>query len=144
VAIVLGCGPGRLLDWRMDAACSLAELGRVDALLLSGLHNEMPTMVWRARAVLPEDRVWIDDGAVRTVASLVRARERFGVTRALLVSQAYHLPRALALAAAVGIDAQGVVAHGLPSRTQRVRERVARVRARLDQVVLALGGRPRV
>jgi vancomycin permeability regulator SanA len=132
VALVLGAPPGRLLDQRMDAACALVARGVVQRLLLSGMPAEMPTMRARARACLPEDRITVDDGAARTLASFMRARARWGVEGGLVVSQAYHLPRALFLADAVGFDAIGVIAAGEPSARGWARERGATLRAWLD------------
>ena len=138
VAIVLGAKPGPLLAQRMDAACALATSGRARRLVLTGLAEEMPYMRARATACgLDEARLLIDDGATRTLENLRRARDRFGVTKALVVTQRFHLGRALYLAEALGIDATGVVAAGHPrSLAGRARERVARIKARVDVALL--------
>lgn len=140
VAIVLGAKPGPLLTQRMDAACALFEKGRVGKLVLTGLAEEMPYMLARAKAcgaTVDGGAVLVDDAATRTLENLRNARDKFGVQRALVVTQEFHLPRALYLAHALGIDATGVVATGAPrSVLGRVRERVATARARID---VALG-----
>lgn len=138
VAIVLGCGPGTLLTQRMDAACALVSSQKAHRLVLSGFGLEIPYMRKRAQECgLQEDAILVDDGAVRTLENLRRARDKFGVTSALVVTQRYHLGRALYLANALGIDAVGVVAPGVPAdKMQLVRERFARVKAIVDVALL--------
>lgn len=136
VAIVLGAKPGQLLTQRMDAACALFEKGRVGKLVITGLAEEMPYMLARANgcgATVEGNTALVDDGATRTLENLRRARDLFGVQRALVVTQEFHMPRALYLAHALGIDATGVIATGAPrSLAGRLRERVATARARID------------
>jgi SanA protein len=132
IAIVLGAKPGRLLGYRMDAACALVTLGKTQRLLLTGTDEEMPFMRERARTCLPEDKILVDDKAERTLDNLKNARDRFGVTSALVVTQRFHLARALYLADHLGIDAVGVEAAGDARIMNAVRERFARMRARLD------------
>jgi SanA protein len=111
--------------------------GRVVRLVLTGLSEEMPYMRGRARSCLPEERILVDDGAVRTLENLRRARDRFEVRAALVVTQRFHMGRALYLADALEIDAVGVLAEGDPrSLTSRLRERVARLRAVVDVKLL--------
>jgi SanA protein len=132
-AIVLGAKPGPLLSQRMDAACLLVEKRKVMRLVLSGLPEEMPVMRERARACLDDAAILVDDGATRTLENLRRARDRFGVRELLVVTQEFHLPRALYLADALGLDALGVRALGAPrSLAGRWRERLARMRAVVD------------
>ena len=59
---------------------------------------------------VPRDAIVLDPGGVRTFESCLRARILLGVHSALLVSQRFHLPRALALCSAQGIEASGVAA----------------------------------
>lgn len=132
IAIVLGARPGRLLELRMDAACALVARGAVQRLLLSGTTEEMPYMRARAEACLAPEQVLVDDQAERTWNNLKNARARFGITQALVVTQRYHLPRALYLADSLGLDAVGVIAAGEPRPWGLVRERFARVRALWD------------
>jgi vancomycin permeability regulator SanA len=132
IAIVLGAPPGRLLDARMEAACALTVNGRVSRLLLSGMPLEIPVMLAHARRCLDAGAILIDDAAPRTLSSLVRARDLHGVTEALVVSQAFHLPRTLYLADALGLRAHGVIAAGEASAWVALRERFALLRAALD------------
>lgn len=123
-------------DARMDAATRLIQLGRVEHLLLSGdnrtrFYNE-PVTMWRdlrARHVRDEDMT-LDYAGFSTFDTLVRARNVFGVEQALLITQAWHLPRALFIADAVGLEVKGCAVPARPVAgvwRLKVREWVARV-----------------
>ena len=122
VAIVLGAGlksngdPSPLLAHRLDAAIALYKAGKVQTLLMSGDNRsrnyDEPGAMRRyaiARGV-PASRITLDHYGLRTYDSAYRARNVFGITRALVVTQGYHMPRALYLANTLGIDADGYVA----------------------------------
>jgi len=121
VAIVFGAGlrrdgsPTTVLADRVDTAVALYRSGKVERLLLSGSANdrasEPEAMAARAiEAGVPRDAILVDPSGVRTLETCSRARSMYGVRSALLVSQRFHLPRALALCEATGIDAEGVAA----------------------------------
>ena len=121
VAIVFGAGlwrdgrPTAVLYDRVATAAELYHLGKVDKLLMSGddrfEHNEPEAMRQTALALNVPDEVLILDGAGwRTYDTCYRAKALFGVERALLVTQAFHLPRALFICEALGIEAVGVSA----------------------------------
>ncbi len=133
VVIVLGAPVGELLSHRMDAACALIARGAAQRMVLTGMPAELPSMQERALRCLAADHVLVDDQAARTFDNVRNARMRFGIARALIVTQRFHLPRALALADAVGIEAVGVIAAGEPRWSTRVREHLARVRALVDR-----------
>ncbi len=122
VAIVFGAGlqsngdPSPLLAHRLDAAVALYKSGKVQTLLMSGDNRsrnyDEPGAMRRyavARGV-PASRITVDRYGLRTYDSAYRARNVFGITRALVVTQGYHMPRALYLANMLGIDADGYVA----------------------------------
>ncbi len=121
---------------RLHAAARLMRLHRVRHLLLSGdnrtrYYNE-PVTMWRdlRRANIPDAAMTLDYAGFSTFDTLVRAHEVFGVDRALLITQDWHLPRALYLALAAGIEAQGCVAPSSPVAGEwrlRIREWLARV-----------------
>jgi SanA protein len=98
---------------RMDAAARLIHLGSVDHLLLSGdnrtrYYNE-PVTMWRDlrdRRVRDADMT-LDYAGFSTFDTLARARDVFDVERALLITQGWHLPRALYIAEALGLEARG-------------------------------------
>ncbi|MCK2182457.1 SanA/YdcF family protein [Halomonas getboli] len=123
-------------EGRMQAAARLYRDRRVEHLLLSGdnstrYYNE-PVTMWRdlrGREV-PDAAMTLDYAGFSTFDTLSRARDVFDVDRALLVTQSWHLPRALFIAEALGIEAHGCAA---PERASegvlwlRAREWVARV-----------------
>ncbi|WP_240454234.1 ElyC/SanA/YdcF family protein [Halomonas sp. NO4] len=122
-------------DARMSAASRLMRLGRVQHLLLSGdnrtrFYNE-PVTMWRdlrARFVRDADMT-LDYAGFSTFDTLVRARDVFGVDRAVLVTQAWHLPRALFIADALGLEVIGCAAPTQPTEGRwrlQAREWVAR------------------
>jgi SanA protein len=126
VAIVFGArvyGSGRLsamLRDRVDTAVDLYHAGKVDKLLLTGdnsssAYNEPGAMMAHAiaRGVDPND-IQPDYGGRRTYDSCYRARHVFQVSDALLVTQAFHLPRALFLCNSLGLESSGVVADRRP------------------------------
>ncbi|MCE8014500.1 DUF218 domain-containing protein [Halomonas sp. MCCC 1A17488] len=107
-------------DARINAASRLMRLSRVEHLLLSGdnrtrQYNE-PITMWRdlrAQHVRDEDMT-LDYAGFSTFDTLARARDVFGVDRVLLVTQAWHLPRALFIADALGLEAHGCSAPSRP------------------------------
>jgi SanA protein len=126
VAIVFGAGywpSGRLSDIlrdRLDAAIELYRAGRVDVLLFSGdnrvvEYNEPAVM--RAYALsqgIPDEDIVLDYAGRRTYDTCYRARDIFQVTDVILVTQRYHLPRALATCEGLNLDAIGYVADRMP------------------------------
>ena len=122
VALVFGAGVhsdgtvSQVLGDRLDTAIDLYDSKKVDGLLLSGDHgapeyDEVDAMrVYAERRGVPREAITLDHASFDTYSSVFRAKHVFGVSRATLVSQSYHLPRALYLALAQGIDAQGVSA----------------------------------
>jgi SanA protein len=128
---------------RMEAAAELYRSGVVSYLLVSGdnrRHDYNEPEAMKARLVelgVPGEVVVCDYAGLRSLDTVVRAREIFGVERAVLVSDDYHLPRVLFLARAMGLDAVG--AHGASFRWKtsgkvRMREMQARVLAVWDVV----------
>lgn len=147
VAIVFGAGywpSGRLSDAlsdRMETAIDLYRAGKVNKLLLSGDnrvvdYNEPAVMAEYAldRGVPRQDLV-LDYAGRRTYDSCYRARAIFGVESAVLVTQAFHLPRALHTCDRLGMEVAGIEAdrrryHRAPWFS--FREVLALVRAWLD------------
>lgn len=119
VAIVFGAkvgslGPSHILRDRLDAGIRLYKLGRVGKLLLSGDHgrqeyDEVNAMRAYAleRGVAAED-LFLDHAGFRTYATLYRARDVFGVTSAVLVTNEFHLPRAIYTGKRFGMDVVGL------------------------------------
>ncbi len=112
---------------------ALYREGRVGTILMSGSaqpsgYNEPEAMRRLALSLgVPEDALEVDVGGTRTYATCLRAKELFGIDNALLVSQAFHLPRALLTCEGLGLQASGVAADLRTYRTRvlsfwRIRE----------------------
>jgi SanA protein len=122
VAIVLGASvnkdgtPSDALRDRILTGADLYREGKVDALLLSGddgkFHvDEVDAMKKTAiEAGVPESKILIDGKGYRTFESCSHAIGMFYVTKAIIVTQRFHIGRALFLCNELGIDASGVTA----------------------------------
>ena len=120
VAIVYGAGlsaydqPSPYLAARLAIARDLFKAGKVKVIMVSGdnltvEHNEPAAMAhWLAEQGVPADKIVADYAGQDTYATCVRADRVFGVSSAILVSQTYHLHRAVATCRMVGVDAVGV------------------------------------
>ncbi len=122
--IVPGCGvyanqePSPLLQDRLDTAIVLYKRGITDKLLFSGDHsgmyyNEVGVMrEYAIEAGVPSEDIFLDHYGLSTSETIERAHDIYGIRTAVIVTQDYHLARALYLADTVGIDAVGVRAEG--------------------------------
>jgi vancomycin permeability regulator SanA len=120
VAIVLGAGlrpdgsPTPFLRDRVDAAVELYRLGAVERLLVTGDNSRTAydeTTAMRDRAVaagVPAERITEDYAGFSTYDSCARAKRVFGVDEAVVITQGYHLPRAVYTCRQLGIDAVGL------------------------------------
>lgn len=120
--LVLGAGvrkdgnPSDMLRDRIDTGMSLYLAGAAPKLLMSGDHgregyDEVNVMRDRALAAGAESAdVFMDHAGFSTYDSLYRARNVFRVKRVIIVTQSYHLPRALYIARSLGLEAVGVSA----------------------------------
>lgn len=111
-----GADPMPVLRGRLDTAAGLVRSGRARVILVSGDatggsgdETAVMTSYLTSHGVEP-GRIVTDPAGLDTYDSCLRAREVFGVSRALVVTQAYHLARAVALCRHVGVDADGVAA----------------------------------
>jgi len=156
VILVLGAGvasdgsPSQVLGDRLETALALFREGRAPRILLTGDHasfeyDEVGAMRrWLEARGVPRDALVLDGAGTDTFSSIARARTVYGTQRVIVVTQAFHLRRAVWLARAMGIDAEGVAAD---RRTYRgaawfeVREVISRTKAWLD---VAVGRKPRV
>lgn len=120
VALVLGAGlkpdgtPTPFLVGRLEVARALYAAGRVQVILVSGDNRvttyDEPTAMrdWLVANGVPEADVVRDFAGRDTYDSCSRALRIFGVTDLIVVSQGYHLPRAVATCRALGVETQGV------------------------------------
>ncbi|MCW1885964.1 YdcF family protein [Luteolibacter flavescens] len=136
--------------YRIDAAEKLWKAGKVRLLLVSGdnrqKHYNEPEKMKAAliKRGVPQDRIVCDYAGLRTLDSVVRAKEIFGVDDVVFVSQRFHNERAAYLAKANGIAYCGFNAQDVATKgglKTKVREVGARVKMWLD--VRVLGTRPR-
>ena len=151
VALVLGAqveadgSPSVFLTARLELARQLYATGKVRVLLVSGDHmdwdyDEPDAMrTWLVAHGVPDRQIVLDHAGFDTYDSCSRAVRIFGVTPAIVVTQTYHLPRAVTLCRHLGLDADGVgddtVAqfHG-PWLSSTSREYGASVKASLDML----------
>ena len=161
VAIVFGAGlnrsgePSDVLEDRLSVAADLYHQTRVDVILVSGdnrfeNYNEPEAMAESLTSTfgVPEEAIEIDYAGRRTYDTCVRANTLWGVDNAVLITQAFHLPRAIWTCEQLGIESVGVSA-SLRSYIQdeyfELREWLATYKALLDIYVLApdyIGGDP--
>lgn len=119
VAVVFGAGlwkgrPTPYLAHRLDAAAELYRTGKVKVVLVTGdnsrvEYDEPDAMrVYLTERGVPDGRIVSDYAGFDTWDSCVRAKKIFGVDRAVLVTQGFHIKRAIALCDAAGIESYGV------------------------------------
>jgi len=139
---------------RIEAAAALYKTGKVEYLIVSGNQArggrprggyDEPADMRDAliAAGVPAARIYRDYAGFRTLDSVVRAREVFGQDRVIVISQAFHLARALFLARARGLADDGFAAKDPPLRfgvRAKLREIAARGLAVYDVLV---GAEPR-
>jgi len=144
-ALVLGAQvdpDGRMsamLADRVGQAIALWRAGKVDRVLVSGDHHSFkydePGIMREAllRAGVPPEAIFTDHAGFNTWASMVRARRVFEVRSVIVVTQGFHMARALYLARAAGLQASGLDAdlrgYGKQGTKSDVREVLARVKA---------------
>ena len=119
VALVLGASVKQdgtlspVLKNRADAAVSLYKEGKVSKILVTGdngelSHNEVnPTGKYLLAQGVPKSDIFLDHAGFDTYSSLYRAKEVFNVESVIVVSQEFHLPRALFIAQGLDIGAFG-------------------------------------
>lgn len=125
VAIVFGAGllrdgsAGPVLRDRVETAVQLYQQGKVDKLLMSGdnrfvEYNEPEAMRQYALGFgVPDTDIILDYAGRRTYDTCYRAQAIFQVESAILVTQAFHLPRALFLCNWFGVKSTGVEADNI-------------------------------
>lgn len=142
---VIGNGtPNPYFIGRMEAAAALYHAGKVRRLLVSGDNSrrdyDEPTMMKEALIArgVPASAIVCDYAGFRTLDSVVRAREVFGLDACTIVTQRYHNTRALEIARANNIDAVGFCAGDAGLRfsvRSELREVASRTMAVLDLYV---------
>lgn len=148
--LVLGCGiwgdqPSPMLRDRLDTGIALYHAKVAPKLLMSGDHgretyNEVGIMKQYAiDAGVPSTDIFMDHAGFSTHESLYRVRDIFSVTRLIVVTQEYHLYRALYIAKHLGLTAYGVPADPRDYAGQTMRECREIIARCKDSVFLFLG-----
>lgn len=144
--LVMGClvrdngEPSDVLADRLTAGIALYESGAAPKLLMSGDHgqedyDEVNAMKrFAVNAGVPSEDIFMDHAGFSTYESLYRAKEIFGAQKILIVTQQYHLYRALYIAERLGLEAYGVASDYRTYRGQWVRN-IREVLARCKDVV---------
>lgn len=105
-----------ILQDRVDSALELYEQGVIKRFLLSGDHgnknyDEVNAMKnYLNRKGVPDRDIFLDHAGFDTYNSMIRARDVFMVSDAIVITQEFHLPRAVYLGNKLGLDVQGYVA----------------------------------
>ncbi|RYD96646.1 MAG: hypothetical protein EOP54_13175 [Sphingobacteriales bacterium] len=147
VAIVFGAGigpcgtPSKYLKDRLDAGILLYKRGKVKRLLLSGdngsnRYDELKVMKeYCAHAGVPVADIFVDYAGFDTYSTVYRAKDLFKVDEAIMVTQAYHLERAIFIGEKMGISCVGFAADkGIYylAKKNELREQLAIVKSFVD------------
>lgn len=152
VALVLGTsqrkvggGDNPFFVNRIGAAVKLYQAGKIEKILVSGDNSEIsynePKAMQKSllEKGVPQDDIVLDYAGFRTLDSVIRARDVFGQNDLVIVSQEFHVKRAVYIARTLGIDAQGFVAEGVSVQFNiktQIREVLARTQAWVDVHIL--------
>lgn len=132
--MILGCGvkkdgsPTGMLKDRLDEGIRLYQQGVSDRLLMSGDHgrkdyDEVNRMKeYALERGVPSEAVFMDHAGFSTYESMYRARDIFQVKQIVVVTQKYHMYRALYVASAMGLEAYGVASDPRPYGGQLYRD----------------------
>ncbi len=146
-ALVLGASvvrgkPSPVLEERAHTAVGLYMMGKVSKILVTGdngalTHDEVtPVRKYLINAGIPAEDIFLDHAGFDTYSSMYRARDVFLADSITIVTQDFHMPRAVFVARQLGLDAYGVV----PERGQGdlydyMREVPASIKALIDLTV---------
>lgn len=110
-----------VLRQRMEGALQYMDVRPGSKLFLSGYsiphgYNETVAMVdFARRRSVPKETILIDEKGRSTYVTLLNFRRAYGNRSILIVSQDYHLPRAVYIARTMGMEASGLVVTGAPA-----------------------------
>ncbi len=106
--------PAPIFTDRVNIALALYKAGKVAKILVSGdnstlSHNEVnPVRVLLLREGIPAQDIFLDHAGFDTYSSMYRAKYIFGVSSLIIATQSFHLPRAVFIARALGMEAYGM------------------------------------
>lgn len=114
--------PSAVLRDRLDRGIELYDAGKVEKLVMSGRSPEPEIMRdYAVSAGVPAEDILLDTGGVRTYATCYNAVDQLGMEEAIVITQAFHLPRTILLCQSMGLEVIGVGAyHGRYWRGSRV------------------------
>ncbi|TXG38760.1 SanA/YdcF family protein [Seonamhaeicola maritimus] len=127
--------------YRLEAALALFKAGKIEFILISGDNGrkeyDEPTdfkndLIKRG---VPESKIYLDYAGFRTLDSVIRAKEIFGLSSVTLISQRFHNERALYLTRHFDIEAVAFNAKDIKGKygiKTRAREYLARTKASID------------
>ncbi len=113
-AAVWGDSPSPMLKDRLETGISLYKNGYAKKIIMSGDHgkdnyDEVNLMKnYAMQRGVPSEDIFMDHAGFSTYESIYRAKEIFGVKKLIIVSQKYHLYRAIYIANQLGLDSYGV------------------------------------
>ncbi len=148
VGLVLGTSkklvsghPNPYYTFRINATVALYKAGKIEFVLVSGdngtIYYNEPTTIKKdlIKGGVPEEKIFLDYAGFRTLDSMVRAKEVFGLDKVTVISQKFHNERAIYLAEKKGLSAIGYNARDVEGKQGfkvRFREYFARVKVFLD------------
>ena len=144
IAIVLGASvihgaPSPVLAKRADMAIALYRAGKVDKVLVTGDNGDLsydevtPVRKYMIDAGIPASDIFLDHAGFDTYSSMYRAIHIFQVDSMTIVTQDFHMPRALYIARHLGAAAYGLVAEGETRASENyLREIPASLKALFD------------
>lgn len=147
--LVLGCyvhgdgTPSHMLEDRLKRGVELYKLGAAEKLLMSGDHgrtnyDEVAAMkTYAVEEGIPSENVFMDHAGFSTYESMYRAKDIFQADKIVIVTQKYHLYRAIYVARQLGIDAYGVAADYRDYSGQFMRD-IREVLARVKDFAMCL------
>ena len=146
--LVLGAGvrnnkPTPMLNDRLEAAIQLYNDGKASKIIMSGDHgqedyNEVGVMkTFAIENGVPSADIFMDHAGFSTYESLYRAKEVFQAKKVIIVTQNYHLYRALYIANQLGIEAVGVPSNPRSYSGQTMRD-IREVAARVKDIITCI------
>lgn len=131
--LVLGCGiidnrPGLMLKDRLDKGIELYNQNSAPKLLMSGDHGQNghdEVSVMKRYAInngVSSSDIFMDHAGFSTYESMYRAKEIFRAHKVIIVTQRYHIHRAIYIAQALGLEAYGVAAEDITYYGQALRD----------------------
>ena len=138
--LVLGCKvnpdgtPSMMLINRVEKGIELYEKTGIK-ILLSGDHDtkgydEVNTMKDMVKDNIPKEDIFLDHAGLSTYDSIYRAKNIYGINKMIIVTQKYHLYRALYIASKLGIEAYGIEADNIPYPFINIKNEIREVLAR--------------